>query len=253
MRRPRPGVHRRGERWLATLPGLFDFLWSSAFDLAQVSVIVIAVLASARRRWALLRDWAVSLALTGRRCALRWMGRGRLAPHAVRQHRSRGRIGRLPVVGARRQRCGDHRSEPVPRQPTPQVRSMAHGPRLDLGAGIRGGRARCGVVCGRDRLGRRCAGPPRLRLTRWDTVAARSRRIAAIDRRRCRASERGGPPRGDVRPATTPTIEISTFRSTAATPGTASSSSRCGASCSTDRVGAASPSIDDTRSNTRRI
>ncbi len=129
------------------------------------------------------------------------MGRGRLAPHAVRQHRSRGRIGRLPVVGARRQRCGDHRSEPVPRQPAPQVRSMAHRPRLDLGAGIRGGRTRCGVVCGRDRLGRRCAGPPRLRLTRWDTVAARSRRIAAIDRRRCRASERGGPPRGDVRPS----------------------------------------------------
>ncbi len=49
--------------WLATLPGLFDFLWSSAFDFAQVSVIVVAVLASARRRWTLLRDWAVSLAL----------------------------------------------------------------------------------------------------------------------------------------------------------------------------------------------
>ncbi len=50
--------------WLATLTGLFDFLWSAAFDLAQLSVVVIAVLAVARGRWTLLRDWAVSLVLT---------------------------------------------------------------------------------------------------------------------------------------------------------------------------------------------
>ncbi len=50
--------------WLSTLPQLFDFLWSIAFDFAQVWVVLIAVLASVRRRWTLLRDWAVSLALT---------------------------------------------------------------------------------------------------------------------------------------------------------------------------------------------
>jgi hypothetical protein len=48
---------------LSTLPRLFDFLWSTAFDFAQVWVVVIAVLALVRRRWTLLRDWAVSLAL----------------------------------------------------------------------------------------------------------------------------------------------------------------------------------------------
>ena len=38
-------------------------LWSITFDIAQVGVVVIAVLASVRRRWTLLRDWAISLAI----------------------------------------------------------------------------------------------------------------------------------------------------------------------------------------------
>ncbi len=50
--------------WLATLPGFLDVFWSLAFDLLQVWVLVIAALALARRRWGLLRDWAVSLAIT---------------------------------------------------------------------------------------------------------------------------------------------------------------------------------------------
>lgn len=50
--------------WLSTLPGLLDFVWSGAFDLAQLWVVVIGLLALVRRRWTLLRDGAASLALT---------------------------------------------------------------------------------------------------------------------------------------------------------------------------------------------
>ena len=49
--------------WLSTLPGFLDAVWGVAFDLAQVWVVVIGLLALVRRRWTLLRDWAVSLAL----------------------------------------------------------------------------------------------------------------------------------------------------------------------------------------------
>jgi uncharacterized membrane protein YbhN (UPF0104 family) len=50
--------------WLSTLPGLFDFFWEVAYDLVQVWIVAIAVFAAFRRRWRLLRDWAVSLAVT---------------------------------------------------------------------------------------------------------------------------------------------------------------------------------------------
>jgi uncharacterized membrane protein YbhN (UPF0104 family) len=50
--------------WLASLPNLFDFVWSTAFDLAQIWVLAIGGLAIARRRWGLLRDWAAALAVT---------------------------------------------------------------------------------------------------------------------------------------------------------------------------------------------
>ncbi len=51
-------------QWLSNLPGLLDFLWEIAYDFVQIWVLVVGVLALARRRWGLLRDWAVSLALT---------------------------------------------------------------------------------------------------------------------------------------------------------------------------------------------
>jgi uncharacterized membrane protein YbhN (UPF0104 family) len=51
-------------QWLASLPGLLDFFWRIAYDFVQIWVLVVGVLALARRRWGLLRDWAVSLALT---------------------------------------------------------------------------------------------------------------------------------------------------------------------------------------------
>jgi uncharacterized membrane protein YbhN (UPF0104 family) len=50
--------------WLSTLPRMFDVVWTGAFDLAQVWVLAIGLLALFRRRWTLLRDWAASLALT---------------------------------------------------------------------------------------------------------------------------------------------------------------------------------------------
>jgi uncharacterized membrane protein YbhN (UPF0104 family) len=50
--------------WLTTLPGLFDFFWEATYDLVQIWIAVIAVLAALRKRWRLLRDWAVSLAIT---------------------------------------------------------------------------------------------------------------------------------------------------------------------------------------------
>ena len=49
--------------WLSTLPGILDLVWNISFDLAQVWVVAIGLLALVRRRWTLLRDWAVSLAL----------------------------------------------------------------------------------------------------------------------------------------------------------------------------------------------
>jgi uncharacterized membrane protein YbhN (UPF0104 family) len=50
--------------WSAALPSLFDFIWAAAYDLVQIWVVVIAALAVVRRRWRLLRDWAVSLTIT---------------------------------------------------------------------------------------------------------------------------------------------------------------------------------------------
>ena len=49
--------------WLATLPGFLDFVWEISFDLVQVWVVVLGLLALVRRRWTLLRDWAASLVL----------------------------------------------------------------------------------------------------------------------------------------------------------------------------------------------
>ena len=51
-------------QWLSNLPGLLDFLWKIAYDFVQIWVVVVGVLALGRRRWGLLRDWAVSIALT---------------------------------------------------------------------------------------------------------------------------------------------------------------------------------------------
>ncbi|MGB7880401.1 MAG: lysylphosphatidylglycerol synthase domain-containing protein, partial [Ilumatobacteraceae bacterium] len=51
-------------QWLSNLPGLLDFLWEIAYDFVQIWVLVVGVLAVARRQWGLLRDWAVSIALT---------------------------------------------------------------------------------------------------------------------------------------------------------------------------------------------
>lgn len=50
--------------WLASLPALLDFVWGPAFDFVQVWVVIIAVLATVRRGWRLLRNWAVSHGLT---------------------------------------------------------------------------------------------------------------------------------------------------------------------------------------------
>lgn len=49
--------------WLATLPGVLAFVWSVTFDLVQVWVLVVGIVALVRARWGLLRDWAVSIAL----------------------------------------------------------------------------------------------------------------------------------------------------------------------------------------------
>jgi len=50
--------------WMAELPGVLDLLWNVAFDSLQLWALVIGVLALVRRRWTLLRDWVVSIALT---------------------------------------------------------------------------------------------------------------------------------------------------------------------------------------------
>jgi uncharacterized membrane protein YbhN (UPF0104 family) len=60
-----PGEFQRSfTRWLSDLPGLLDFFWAVSFDFLQIWVLVVALLAVARRRWGLLRDWAVSIAVT---------------------------------------------------------------------------------------------------------------------------------------------------------------------------------------------
>ena len=50
--------------WMAALPQWFDIVWGPAFDFVQIWVLIIGVLALARRRWSLLRDWVASLAVT---------------------------------------------------------------------------------------------------------------------------------------------------------------------------------------------
>ncbi|HYN33349.1 MAG TPA: lysylphosphatidylglycerol synthase domain-containing protein [Ilumatobacteraceae bacterium] len=49
--------------WLTNLPGLLDLFWKIAYDFVQIWVLVVGVLALARRRWGLLRDWAASIAI----------------------------------------------------------------------------------------------------------------------------------------------------------------------------------------------
>ena len=59
-----PGdLERSFSDWLSNLPGFLDFLWEFAYDLVQVWVLVVGVLALVRRRWGLLRDWAISIAV----------------------------------------------------------------------------------------------------------------------------------------------------------------------------------------------
>lgn len=50
--------------WLSNLPGAFDLLWALSYDLAQVWVVLLGVLAIARRRWGMLRDWACAVGLS---------------------------------------------------------------------------------------------------------------------------------------------------------------------------------------------
>lgn len=65
--------------WLSTLPGLLDFVWKIAYDFAQIWVLVIGVLALARRRWGLLRDWAVSITFaTGGVLIVGWLVDGEI-------------------------------------------------------------------------------------------------------------------------------------------------------------------------------
>ena len=49
---------------LSDLPGLLDFFWTTVHDFVQIWVLIVAVLALVRRRWGLLRDWALSIAAT---------------------------------------------------------------------------------------------------------------------------------------------------------------------------------------------
>ena len=50
--------------WSTNLPGFLDVLWKISYDFVQIWVLVVGVLALARRRWGLARDWAVSVAVT---------------------------------------------------------------------------------------------------------------------------------------------------------------------------------------------
>lgn len=50
--------------WLSSLPGFLDFLWGVTYDFVQVWTLVVGAVALLRRRWGLLRDWAVGIALT---------------------------------------------------------------------------------------------------------------------------------------------------------------------------------------------
>ncbi len=49
---------------LSNLPGVLDALWKIAYDFFQIWVLIVGVLAVARRRWGLARDWIVSLGVT---------------------------------------------------------------------------------------------------------------------------------------------------------------------------------------------
>ncbi len=49
--------------WLATLPNALDFLWNITFDLVQLCVLALLAVALLRRRWGLVRDLLISLAL----------------------------------------------------------------------------------------------------------------------------------------------------------------------------------------------
>jgi uncharacterized membrane protein YbhN (UPF0104 family) len=49
--------------WLSNLPGLLDIVWNISYDLAQALVLLIGLAAVVRRRWGLLRDWALGLGL----------------------------------------------------------------------------------------------------------------------------------------------------------------------------------------------
>ncbi len=49
---------------LANLPGWLDFFWRIAYDTIQIWAVGIGVLALVRRRWSLLRDWALSIVVT---------------------------------------------------------------------------------------------------------------------------------------------------------------------------------------------
>jgi hypothetical protein len=49
--------------WLSNLPGVFDFVWKVSYDLAQILVLIVGLAAIIRRRWGLLRDWALGIGL----------------------------------------------------------------------------------------------------------------------------------------------------------------------------------------------
>ena len=121
-----PGdLERSFADWLSNLPGFLDFLWKIAYDLVQIWVLVVGVLALARRRWGLLRDWAISIAVTiGGVLLVGWLVDGEV-PALSDSIGDRRRGGRIPVPRARGRRCCRRRRESVLRQPAAHVRSMA--------------------------------------------------------------------------------------------------------------------------------
>jgi uncharacterized membrane protein YbhN (UPF0104 family) len=50
--------------WLTTLPNALDVVWGITYDVAQLGVLLLGVVALSRRRWGLVGDLLVSLAVT---------------------------------------------------------------------------------------------------------------------------------------------------------------------------------------------
>ena len=139
--------------WLASLPGFLDFFWTTVHDFVQLWVLVVAVLALVRRRWGLLRDWAISIAVAiGGVLFVGWLVDGEVptlsdsigaadgaadfrhsrSRPAPRQSQSRARISSARCarsVGGLSRRRGSRLSYSVSRNRVPAcVRSQSDGP-----------------------------------------------------------------------------------------------------------------------------